>query len=80
MRCTGSDVCIEGEENGGNVNAGGGGGGTAEVFMNLETTGIPPGIVTRSCAVIKFREMKGGWKCVGFLGVNGGPGLEGEGG
>lgn len=49
-----------------------------EVFMNLETSGIPPGIVTRSCALVKFRELKTGWRCVGFLGVNGGPGLEGE--
>lgn len=50
-----------------------------EVFMNVETEGIPVGIVTRSCAIVKFREMKKGWRCVGYEGVNGGPGLECEG-
>lgn len=55
-------------------------GNTGEVFMNIETRGIPEGIVTRSCAVLRFREgKKGGWRCVGFLGANGGAGLEGMG-
>ncbi|KAK4623935.1 hypothetical protein CLAFUW4_05510 [Fulvia fulva] len=45
--------------------------GTAIVFANLETTGMPAGIVRQSVIAYHWRRTHGVWKCVRNRGIRG---------
>lgn len=44
---------------------------SAECFVNMETTGNPPGVVRQAVAVLGFRLVKGKWKCLSHKGFQG---------
>ena len=45
--------------------------GSASVFMTVEATGIPPGMIRQSIGVSKFRLIDGRWLCVRYGGARG---------
>lgn len=53
--------------------------GLGKVIMNVENRELPEGITTKGLLVCSFREGRWGWRCVEFVGVKGGPTLEGVG-
>lgn len=45
--------------------------GTAEVFLNVEVEGMPPGVVRKSVGVMKFRRSEDRWRCFTYQGADG---------
>lgn len=45
--------------------------GSASVFMTVEATGIPPGVIRQSVGVSKFQLIDGRWLCVRYGGARG---------
>ena len=45
--------------------------GSASVFMTVEATGIPPGVIRQSIGVSKFQLIDGRWLCVRYGGARG---------
>lgn len=45
--------------------------GTADVYLNVEVGGMPPGVVRKSVGVMRFRKGDGRWRCYTYQGADG---------